>query len=119
MDSDRIEGSAKEIGGKIEELAGKAIDHEETRADGVGLQIEGKAQNLYGQAKDNLRDAGDRAERALRQTGNLAEQVLDEGQHHARRASDAVEGTVTDHPARALLLALSAGFLVGVLFRRA
>jgi uncharacterized protein YjbJ (UPF0337 family) len=118
MDYDRIEGSAKDLGGKIEELAGKAVNQEETRADGVGLQIEGKTQNLYGQAKDNLRRAGDRAERALRETGELAEQVLDEGQHHARRASDAVERSVNTHPARAVLLALSAGFLAGVLFRR-
>jgi ElaB/YqjD/DUF883 family membrane-anchored ribosome-binding protein len=44
--------------------------------------------------------------------------VLDEGQHHARRASDAVERSVNTHPARAVLLALSAGFLAGVLFGR-
>jgi uncharacterized protein YjbJ (UPF0337 family) len=118
MDYDRIEGSAKDLGGKIEELAGKAINNEETRAEGVGLQIEGKAQNLYGQAEENLRDAGDRAERALRETGDIAEKVFDEGRHHARRASNAVERSVDTHPARAVLLALSAGFFAGVLFLR-
>lgn len=118
MDSDRIKGAAKEIGGKIEEFAGETFDHEETRAEGVGRQIAGKTQNLYGQAKDNLREAGDRAERAVRETGDLAEKVADESFHRAARASEALERSMEDNPARNLSLALAAGFLVGILFRR-
>src|SRR5690349_1646102 len=79
MDPDRIEGVAKDVAGKVTEIAGEAVGHEKTRADGVGLQIEGKAQNLYGQAKDGAREFGDRAEDALRQTDGLADRAIAEG----------------------------------------
>lgn len=51
MDPDRFKGAAKEFGGKIEELAGNAVGHEDTRASGVGRQIEGMGQNLYGRPR--------------------------------------------------------------------
>jgi len=118
MDPDRIKGAAKEIGGKIEELAGETFDHEETRAEGVSRQIAGKTQNLCSQAKDNLRDAGDRAERAMRETGDLAEKVADESFHRAAQVADALERSMGVNPARNLSLALAAGFLAGILFRK-
>jgi uncharacterized protein YjbJ (UPF0337 family) len=59
MDSDRIEGSVKEAGGKIKEAWGDATDNEQTEAEGQADQVEGKLQNEWGEGKDKLRDATD------------------------------------------------------------
>lgn len=118
MDSDRIDGVAKDVVGKVGEIAGKTFGHEETIADGVGLQIEGKAQNLYGQAKDGARDIGDRAEHALRQADGLADRVITEGRRQAGRGADQIEQSITGNPGLSLVAALSLGFVAGLLFRK-
>lgn len=118
MDSDRFKGVAKEVGGRIEELAGSAVGHEDTRASGVGRQIAGMGQNLYGQAKDNLRDAGERAEQALGDTGDVAQKVWQETKHQSGRAYDATAKSVDETPVKNVLLAAAAGFIIGIAFRR-
>ncbi len=57
-DHDRIEGAAKNIGGKIKEAAGKVTGDEKLKAEGRAEQVEGKVQNAVGGLKDTLR--GDR-----------------------------------------------------------
>jgi uncharacterized protein YjbJ (UPF0337 family) len=55
-DHDRIEGAAKNIGGKIKEAAGKVTGDENLKAEGRADQVEGKVQNTVGGIKDTLRD---------------------------------------------------------------
>lgn len=55
MDKDRIKGAAKNVGGKIKERVGKAVGDKKTEAAGKADQAKGKAQNIYGSAKDKLR----------------------------------------------------------------
>ena len=55
-DHDRIEGAAKNIGGKIKEGAGKGTGDTKLQAEGKAEQLEGKVQNAIGGAKDSLRD---------------------------------------------------------------
>lgn len=55
-DHDRIEGAAKNLGGKTKELAGKITGDEKLKAEGKADQIEGKVQNAVGGVKDALRD---------------------------------------------------------------
>lgn len=54
-DHDRIEGSAKNMGGKIKEGAGKVTGDEKLKAEGKADQVEGKVQNAVGGLKDTLR----------------------------------------------------------------
>ena len=56
-DHDRIEGAAKNIGGKIKEGVGKITGDEKLKAEGRADQVEGKVQNTVGGVKDALRDA--------------------------------------------------------------
>jgi uncharacterized protein YjbJ (UPF0337 family) len=107
MDSDRIKGSAKELGGKMEETAGHVMGNDEARADGVARQIEGKGQNLYGQAKDGLRD-----------TANLAEQAYGEARHYVKRSPSEVGAKIDTYPLPSLLVAGAVGFFAGIIFRR-
>jgi uncharacterized protein YjbJ (UPF0337 family) len=56
MDKHRVEGAAKNIGGKIKEGAGKAVGDEKLRREGQADQVEGKVENAYGGAKDKARE---------------------------------------------------------------
>lgn len=54
-DHDRIEGAAKNIGGKIKEAAGKLTGDEKLKAEGRADQVAGKVQNAVGGVKDALK----------------------------------------------------------------
>lgn len=56
-DQDRIDGAARNIGGKIKETAGKVTGDEKLQAEGRADQIAGKVQNAVGGIKDSVRDA--------------------------------------------------------------
>jgi uncharacterized protein YjbJ (UPF0337 family) len=56
MDKDRVEGSAKQAGGKIKEAAGKAFGDKKTEAEGTSKKAEGKVQNAAGSIKDKARE---------------------------------------------------------------
>jgi len=61
MDSDRIEGAAKQAKGAIKEVAGKITGDEKLKAEGRADKVEGKVQNTVGGAKDAVRDVADKA----------------------------------------------------------
>ena len=55
-DHDRVEGAAKNMGGKAKEAAGKLTGDEKLKAEGRADQMRGKTQNAIGGMKDALRD---------------------------------------------------------------
>ena len=56
VDDDRIEGAAKNIGGKIKEGVGKAVGDEKLRREGQVDQVKGRAENAIGGIKDEARE---------------------------------------------------------------
>ncbi|ASD27696.1 CsbD family protein [Brevundimonas diminuta] len=54
-DHDRIEGAAKNMGGKLKEAAGKLTGDEKLKAEGRADQVAGKVQNAVGGVKDALK----------------------------------------------------------------
>lgn len=56
MDENRLEGSARNLGGKIEESFGRATGDIGTQRRGMADQVAGAAQDAYGQAADTTRD---------------------------------------------------------------
>jgi uncharacterized protein YjbJ (UPF0337 family) len=56
IDQDRTEGSAKQIGGKLKEGAGKLFGDAKLKHEGDADQAEGKLQNAWGSVKDDARD---------------------------------------------------------------
>ncbi|RZA12282.1 MAG: CsbD family protein, partial [Proteobacteria bacterium] len=111
MDTDRFVGAAKDVAGKFEETVCSITNDEATRSSGVSRQMEGKSQNLYGQAKDGFSEAGERAEKAVRASGDLAEQLVDEGVRYSKDAAKRAEGRVIEKPIASLLLATTVGFI--------
>jgi uncharacterized protein YjbJ (UPF0337 family) len=93
MDSDRIEGAATNLGGKVKDAVGGMLGDSKTQAEGKADQLSGQVQNVYGSAKDTVRDA----------TGTLGSQV---------------EDFVKQQPVLALLSAVGAGFVLSRLMSR-
>jgi uncharacterized protein YjbJ (UPF0337 family) len=57
MDENRITGTARNFGGKVEEGVGRVMGDTKTQVRGMADQAAGAAQDLYGQARDTAADA--------------------------------------------------------------
>ena len=68
MDENRVSGTARNIGGKIEEGAGRLVGDAKTQIQGKLDQASGTAQDLYGQAADAARETATGFEKWLRTT---------------------------------------------------
>ena len=55
-DHDRVEGAARNVGGKIKEAAGDVTGDHKLKTEGKADQMEGKVQNAVGGMKDAMRD---------------------------------------------------------------
>lgn len=64
MDEHRVKGSAKNVGGKIKEGAGKALGDEKLRREGQTDQLKGRVENAWGGAKDEVRQEDDASRRS-------------------------------------------------------
>jgi uncharacterized protein YjbJ (UPF0337 family) len=99
MNQDRVEGTARNLGGKVEEGFGQVTGDAKSQVAGKIRQAAGTAQDLYGQARDT---AGDAAAQVQRQVAGF-------------------EGTVRDaietRPYTAVAVALAFGWFVGRLGR--
>jgi uncharacterized protein YjbJ (UPF0337 family) len=84
VDKNRIEGTAKEAVGKVEDAAGGLLGDPETQAAGKINQAVGNLQSTYGKVSDEIRDA----------------------------AGSVIEAT-SEQPVIALLITLTVGFLLG------
>jgi uncharacterized protein YjbJ (UPF0337 family) len=68
MDENRVEGTARNLGGKVQEGLGRVTGNARTEAEGLANQAAGAAQDLYGQAADTARETASSFERVLRRT---------------------------------------------------
>jgi uncharacterized protein YjbJ (UPF0337 family) len=68
MDENRVEGTARNLGGKAQEGLGKVTGNARAQAEGLANQAAGAAQDLYGQAADTARETASSFEKALRHT---------------------------------------------------
>jgi uncharacterized protein YjbJ (UPF0337 family) len=57
MDENRLAGTARNVGGKVEESLGRVTGDAKTQTEGLVNQAAGAAQDLYGQARDSAADA--------------------------------------------------------------
>ena len=99
MTEDRIAGTAKNFGGKVQEAYGTVTGDTGAEFTGKLRQAEGRAQDLYGQAKDALSDATRIA------------------QESAAEARDIVREYVEERPYTVAVAALAVGFLLGRMSR--
>ena len=99
MDENRIAGTARNMGGKVEEGLGRAIGDTKTQIRGIADQAAGTAQDLYGQARDTAADAAV----AARDSAASLEKWL--------------RSTIETQPYTAALVAFGIGWLLGRMHR--
>lgn len=112
MDKDRITGAAKDFAGKVEGAAGDLAGDARTQASGRMREAAGTVQNLYGQAKDAAREAGEAA-------SNLAKDAYENSGETIQSGTKAVAQTVRDNPIGSLLIAGGIGFALALMMRPA
>jgi uncharacterized protein YjbJ (UPF0337 family) len=95
MDENRVSGTAKNLGGKIEEGFGRATGNAKAKAQGQARQAEGSIQDLYGQAVDA---AGDSIEAVRKMPASF---------------DDTVRQYIEDNPYTTAAIALGVGWLIG------
>jgi uncharacterized protein YjbJ (UPF0337 family) len=100
MNEDRIAGTTRNLGGKVQEGYGRVTGDTQKQAEGLMNQAAGTAQDLYGQAKDSAAEAA---------------QVVRRG---AMDAQDYVRGLIEQRPYTAAVAALCIGWLIGRMGRR-
>lgn len=54
MNEHQVKGAAKEVAGKIQKNAGKAVGSTEHELKGAAREVAGKAQKAYGDAKSEV-----------------------------------------------------------------
>ena len=89
MNEDRVAGTTRNLGGKVQEGFGRVTSDTKTQAEGLANQAAGTAQELYGQAKDTAADA-----------------------------EDFVRRTIEERPYTTALVALCVGWVIGRMGRR-
>ena len=99
MDENRITGTARNLGGKVEEGVGRVTGDAKTQVRGMADQATGPAQDLYGQARDTAADAAV----AARDSAASLEKWL-------RR-------TIETQPYTAAIVAMGLGWLLGRMHR--
>jgi uncharacterized protein YjbJ (UPF0337 family) len=95
MDENRVSGTAKNLGGKLEEGIGRVTGDAKTRTQGQMRQAEGSLQDLYGQAVDAAGDAVNAVRR-------MPDSVDDSLRHF-----------VESNPYTTAAIALGVGWLIG------
>jgi len=103
MDENRIAGTTRNIGGKVQEGFGRMAGDAKTQAEGVVNQVAGAAQDLYGQARDSASQIADETAVRARQTASSLE--------------NAMRNTIETQPYTAVFIALGIGWLLGRLHR--
>ena len=57
MNKDQVKGASKNIVGKIQEVAGKAVNSKSLQTKGVDKQIVGKVEKAIGDSKENIKES--------------------------------------------------------------
>lgn len=65
-DRDRVEGTAEEVKGKVEQAWGDLSDDNRMKAEGMLDEAKGRAQQFLGDIKDKVDDIRDDAEQTTR-----------------------------------------------------
>jgi uncharacterized protein YjbJ (UPF0337 family) len=99
MNEDRVVGTARNVGGQLEEGFGRVTGDVKSQVEGKIKQATGAAQDLYGQARDA---AGDAAKAV---------------QERAAPLEEALRNTIENRPYTAVAVALAVGWFVGRMSR--
>jgi uncharacterized protein YjbJ (UPF0337 family) len=95
MSDDRIAGTVRNLGGKVQEGVGKVTGSAKTEAQGLMNQAAGAVQNAYGQAADAAAEGAETVKQA------------------AIEGHDVLKKFIEENPHTATLIAIGIGFFIG------
>ena len=90
MNDDQFQGSARKLGGKVEETFGDLIGDNDVRGEGIIDKVTGTAQTIYGDAKELASSAYRQAPLAVRDGAERAMTMTRENSVLAVLAAGAV-----------------------------
>jgi uncharacterized protein YjbJ (UPF0337 family) len=99
VDTDRITGTAKELGGKVQGAVGDLTGSRRDSVEGRAREAQGAAENVYGQVKDTVRDAAEHVADTARDIGGKVRDAVgnivgsEDIEDRARRAQGAASDT--------------------------
>lgn len=97
VDTDRITGAARELGGKVQGAVGDLTGSKRDSLEGRAREAAGQAEGVYGQAKDTIRGAAEHVADTARDLGGKLHDAVDDRlgsddvETRVRRAQGAVE----------------------------
>ena len=97
VDTDRITGAARELGGKVQGAVGDLTGSKRDSLEGRSREAAGQAEGVYGQAKDTIRGAAEHVADTGRDLGGKLRDAVDDRlgsddvETRVRRAQGAVE----------------------------
>ena len=106
MNEDRFAGTARNVGGRVEQGFGRAVGDTKIEIEGKMKQATGTAQDLYGQAKDA---AGD----AYGQVKEVAGDATRSVQQHAAPMEEFLRNAIESRPYTSVAVALGIGWFIG------
>jgi uncharacterized protein YjbJ (UPF0337 family) len=102
MDENRVVGTARKVGGKVQEGVGRVVGDPKIESEGAVNQVKGAAQDLYGQARDGASQIAD---------------AVSESVAVARESASSFESSLRNmietQPYTAACAALAVGWLLG------
>lgn len=115
VDTDRITGAARELGGKAQGAAGDLTGSRSDAAEGRLREAQGTVVNLYGQAKDAVREAAGTARETIRDYADEAADVAEDAYARGRQAVREGHDRSAEWPHVSLVVAGLVGFGLGLL----
>ena len=106
INSDTVEGTLSEFGGKAKGAFGDMTGDTKMQAEGKIDELKGKAQDAYGKARDTVRDWADEAPEYVQRAKETGRRYVEQGNEKAREL-------VQEQPVAVLAGGIALGFLVG------
>ena len=103
VNKDRLEGAAREIGGKTERAVGDLTGDTKTQAEGIVDQVGGAARNAYGQAKEAVRSVAS-------DLPDYVDQATDLGERYYREGNRAISRTLGEDRIAGFMIAGAIGY---------
>lgn len=111
MNRDRMVGALRDAAGKVEQTVGMATGDAARRGAGVAHEVGGKGQNLYGRAQEGIDDAAD----AARDLADRATDAFGRVRRHLPGSAGPLRGGIERSPFLAVVLVGIAGYALGLL----
>ncbi|WP_185965007.1 CsbD family protein [Glacieibacterium frigidum] len=106
INSDTVEGTLNEFGGKAEGFIGDVTGDTKTQAEGKIDELKGKVQDVYGKAREKVTEWADNAPESVQRARETASR-------YAAQGTEKAKAVVQEQPVAIIAGGVALGFLLG------